>query len=163
MSPETPVPQRPDPEPRARPLRGQRALNHLVRTLSRIPFLSRTIGQRLVTLYVVGRRTRRIYAVPVAYMPQAGQLVIGTSSGWARNLRSGEPIEIRLKGRRRWAAVEILTGANDVIAEYAAMARTNTTFARFNSIHLGPSGEPDAEDVKLAWSAGARVIRLTPR
>jgi hypothetical protein len=113
-------------------------LNHLVRTLSRIPFLSRAVGQRLVTLYVVGCRTRRIYAVPVAYMPQAGQLVIGTSSGWAPNRRSGEPIEIRVKGRRRWAAVEIFTGANDVIAEYAAMARTNTTFARFNSIHLGP-------------------------
>jgi hypothetical protein len=31
------------------------------------------------------------------------------------------------------------------------------------ALHLGPGGEPDAEDVKLAWLAGARVIRLTPR
>ena len=29
MSPDTPVPQRPDPEPRVRPLRGQRALNRV--------------------------------------------------------------------------------------------------------------------------------------
>lgn len=94
-----------------------------------IPFLSRAVGQQLVTLYVVGRRTRRIYAVPVAYTPQAGQLVIGTTSGWARNLRSGEPIEIRLKGRRRWAAVEIFTavaasgGSPDVLTRVVLVRR----------------------------------------
>ena len=162
MSPETPAPQRPGPEPRARTLRGQRALNQLVCALSRMPLLSRVVGQRLVILYVLGRKTRRIYAVPVAYMPRSGQLVIGTSSAWARNLRSGESIEIRLRGRRRWAAVEILTGESEVIVEYAAMARSNATFARFNSIRLGPGGEPDAADVRLAWLAGAVIIRLSP-
>jgi hypothetical protein len=164
MSPKTPTPpQRPGPEPRARTLRGQRALNYLVRALSRIPWLSQVVGQRLVTLYVVGRNTGRIYAVPVAYLHHGGQLMIGTSSVWARNLGTGESIEIRLQGRRQWAAVEVLTGEHHVIAEYTAMARINPTFARFNGIRLSSGGEPDAEDVKLAWLAGARVIRLTPR
>ena len=51
---------------------------------------------------------------------------------------------------------------NDAAA-YAVMARDNHQFAGFNKIRLDAQGEPVADDLHLAWAAGARAIRLTPR
>jgi deazaflavin-dependent oxidoreductase (nitroreductase family) len=148
---------------RAQRLPGQRALNVLVRGLLRTPGLAQIVGRRLVTLYVVGRKSGRRYYIPVAYMSEGNDLLIGTSSQWGRNLASGEPVAIRLKGRRRWATARVSSTEADVAAAYSAMARANATFAKFNHIHRHADGEPDRDDLHLAWAGGARAIRLTPR
>lgn len=148
---------------RATTLPAQRAVNLLVRALLRTPGLARIVGSRLVTLYVVGRKTRRRYAIPVAYLLDGDHLLIGTSSGWGRNLRTGEPVELRLKGKRRRADVRVHTTESDVVRAYRHMAAMNPTFARFNSIGVDEAGEPNQEDLRLAWLGGARAIRLTPR
>ena len=153
---------RPDP-PRARTMPGQRLVNLLVRGLQRTPGLSRIIGARLVTLYVVGRVSQRRYAVPVAYLAQGEDLLIGTSAAWGRNLRTGESVEIRLKGKRFRADVRASTEEADVVSAYADMARVNRTFATFNRIRIGDDGEPDRDDLRSVWQSGARVLRLTPR
>jgi hypothetical protein len=142
---------------------GQRLVNLLVRAMLRTPGLCRLVGTRLVTLYVVGRKSKRRYAVPVAYLVQGEDLLIGTSFGWGQNLRTGEPLEIRLMGKRRWADVKTYTTEPEVIAAYAHMARVNPTFANFNNIRAGEDGEPDRHDLRLAWLSGAQAIRLTPR
>jgi deazaflavin-dependent oxidoreductase (nitroreductase family) len=142
---------------------GQRLVNLLVRGLLRTPGLSRIIGTRLVTLYVVGRKSRQCYSVPVAYMAQGDDLLIGTSFGWGRNLRTGELVAIRLRGKRCWADVQTYTKESEVVSAYAHMARVNPTFAKFNSIRVGEDGEPDRDDLRLVWQSGARALRLTPR
>jgi hypothetical protein len=43
------------------------------------------------------------------------------------------------------------------------MARNNHAFAKFNNIGLEPGGDPVPADLHLAWAAGARAFRLTPR
>ena len=90
------------------------------------------MGGRLVTLYIVGRKSGRRYTVPVAYTRHDGGLLIGTPFAWGRNLRTGEPVEIRLKGRRRLADVQAFTNQAGVTERYAVMARDNQSFARFN-------------------------------
>lgn len=142
---------------------GQRAVNLLVRALLRTLGLAPIVGGRLVTLYAVGRRSGRRYCVPVAYMAQGNDLLIGTSSAWGRNLRTGEPAAIRLKGKRRRADVHVSTTEPEVVSAYAHMARANPTFAKFSNIHLSEDGEPDHHDPHLAWPGGARAIRLTPQ
>ena len=144
-----------------RTLRAQGLVNVLVRGLLRTPGLSRIIGGRLVTLYVVGRKSGRRYPVPVAYVIQGEDLLVGTSFGWARNLRTGEPIAIRLKGRLRPASVQISTSEPDVVSAYAHMAAVNPAFAAFNRIRV-EGGTPDQRDLHAAWLGGARVITLTP-
>jgi len=129
----------------------------------RTPGLAPIAGSRLVTLYVVGRKSGRRYRVPVAYVTEGDGLLIGTSSGWGRNLRTGEPIAIRLKGKRRRADVHVSATEPEVVSAYAHMARANPTFAKFSNIHLSEDGEPDHHDLHLAWAAGARAIRLTPQ
>ena len=116
----------------------------------------------LVTVYVTGRKSGRRYAVPVAYTRHEGDLLIGSPFGWGRNLRTGEPVTIRLKGRRRLADVLVLADEQEVVDAYAVMARDNHAFAKFNNIGFDPDGNPVPADLRLAWAAGARAFRLTP-
>ena len=87
-------------------MRGQRFVNIVVRALLRIPGLSTAVGSRLVILYVVGRKSKRRYAIPVAYLEDGDDLLIGTGFAWVRNLRTGEPVAIRLKGKLRQADIQ---------------------------------------------------------
>jgi deazaflavin-dependent oxidoreductase (nitroreductase family) len=148
---------------RARTMALQGPVNRIVRGLLRTPLASRAIGNRLVTVYVVGRKSGRHYTVPVAYTRHEGILLVGTPFGWGRNLRTGEPVSIRLKGRRRLADVEVLTDEAEVVDAYAVMCRDNRNFAKFNKVGFDAAGDPDPADLRLAWAAGARAFRLTPR
>jgi deazaflavin-dependent oxidoreductase (nitroreductase family) len=144
-------------------MRLQGPVNMLIRGLLRAPVLSLAVGRRLVTIYVVGRKTARHYVVPVAYTRHEGSLVIASQFAWVRNLRSGEPVEIRLGGRRRSADVQVLSDAAGVVEHLGLMARDNHQFAKFNKIAFDGLGNPRPEDLHLAWAAGTRVALLTPR
>ncbi|MFF5290739.1 hypothetical protein [Paractinoplanes globisporus] len=150
-------------EARAQTLAWQGLANRIVRGLLRVPLLSRGVGKRLITVYVVGRKSGKHYAVPVAYTAHEGALLIGTPFGWGRNLRTGVPVEVRFKGRRQMADVVVFTDEDAVVEEYAVMARDNHQFARFNQIAMDERGNPDRDDLRLAWAAGARAFRLTLR
>jgi hypothetical protein len=161
-----PVPSSPPravPGQQAQTLTAQRMVNRIVRGLLRTPLLSRAVGSRLVTLYLVGRKSGRRYIVPVAYTRQEGDLLIGTPFGWGRNLRTGQPVTIRLKGRLQQADVTVLADEPEVTGAYEVMCRDNRNFAKFNKIGFDASGRPDPEDLHLAWMAGARAFRLAPR
>lgn len=152
-----------DIDQHAHTLAFQGAANRVVRLLLRTPLLARLVGARLVTLYVVGRKSGKRYTVPVAYSRHEGALLFATEFRWARNLRTGEPVDIRFKGRRRPADVVVTTDEAGVVADYAFLARDNHQFARFNRIALDATGEPDADDLRKCWAAGGRSVRLTPR
>jgi deazaflavin-dependent oxidoreductase (nitroreductase family) len=151
------------PRPRAQTLAVQGLVNRIVRGLLRTPLVCRAVGNRLVPVYVVGRKSGRHYTVPVAYTRDEDILLVGTPFGWGRNLRSGEPVSIRLKGRRRLADVEVLTDEAKVVGAYAVMCRDNHNFAKFNHIGFDAAGNPEPADLRQAWAAGARAFRLTPR
>jgi deazaflavin-dependent oxidoreductase (nitroreductase family) len=153
----------PTPTVRAQTLPLQGLVNLLIRGLLRAPLLCRVVGKRLITLYVVGRKSGRRYSLPVAYTRHNGTLVVGTPFSWVRNLHTGEPVQIRLLGKRRSADVQVLTDEAGVVENFAMMARDNHQFAKFNKIGLDERGEPRPDDLHLAWAGGARVVRLTPR
>jgi deazaflavin-dependent oxidoreductase (nitroreductase family) len=143
------------------PLQG--VANSVVRTLLRAPLIGSAMGGRLITLYLVGRKSGKRYEIPVAYTRDGDDLLIGTPFGWGRNLRTGEPVEILLKGKRRAADVQVITDEAGVTAQYAVMVRDNRQFAKFNKVGVDRDGNPDPADLQAAWAAGARGFRLTPR
>lgn len=148
---------------RAQTLSLQGLVNRVIRGLLRTPLLCRLVGRRLITVYLVGRKSGRHYAVPVAYTRRNGTLLVGTQFAWARNLRTGEPVHIRLAGKRRPADVQVVADETGVVEHFALMARDNHQFAKFNKIGLDQRGDPSPGDLHLAWAAGARVVLLTPR
>lgn len=151
------------PTPRATTLRWQNLTNRLIRGLLRTPGVNRLLGAKLVIVYPVGRKSGQRYVIPVAYTPQDGALLIGSPFGWIRNLRTGEPVDLRLKGRLVTADVRVFRDEAGVVAAYGTMARENHAFAGFNKIGIGADGEPDPDDLRSAFRAGARAAVLTPR
>jgi deazaflavin-dependent oxidoreductase (nitroreductase family) len=141
----------------------QGLVNWVARGVLRTPVLSRFAGKRLITLYVVGRKSGRRYTVPVACTPHQGDLLVGSPFAWGRNLRTGEPVDILIQGKRRPADVQVITDEAGVMEHYAIIARDNRNFANFNKIGFDPDGSPSSADLHRAWAAGARVFRLTPR
>jgi deazaflavin-dependent oxidoreductase (nitroreductase family) len=148
--------------PRAQTLAFQGLANRVVRGLLRTPLLCRVVGARLIIVHVVGRKSGTHYAVPVAYTRHGDALLVGTPFGWGRNLRTGEAVDIRLKGKLRRADVEVVTDEAGVVENYAVMARDNRQFAKFNKIGMDQAGDPSPTDLHLAWAAGARAFRFTP-
>lgn len=161
----------PDPPPGGQPIPAvtphtlplQGMVNRVIRGLLRTPLVCRLAGKRLITVYLVGRKTGRHYAVPVAYTRRNQTLLIGTQFAWALNLRTGEPVHIRLAGKRRPADVHVVTDQTGVVEHFASMARDNHQFAKFNNIGLDQRGNPRPDDLHRAWAAGARAALLTPR
>ncbi|MED5800720.1 hypothetical protein VX037_06725 [Gordonia sp. Z-3] len=148
------------PGPQKMPM--QNVANRIVRGLLATPGLHRVVSGRLITLYLVGRKSGRRYTLPVAYSRVDSSLLIGTPFAWSRNLRSGGRVELRLQGSRRTADVEAFTEEADVVAHYATLCRDNPQFAKFNEIELDVHGNPSETDLHTAWRAGARSFRLTP-
>lgn len=151
------------PEPRAQTLRLQGLANQVIRGVLRTPLLARLAGAKLVTLYITGRKSGRRYTIPVAYTRDGGDLLIGTPFGWGKNLRTGDQVPVRLKGRLRRADVRAYTSEAEVTEAYAVMTRDNRAFANFNQVSFDAEGNPRPEDLHDAWVAGARAFRLTPR
>lgn len=143
------------------PLQG--AVNALTRTLLRAPGISKFIGERLLTLYVVGRRSGTVFEVPVAYTKHDGNLLVGSPFAWGKNLRTGEPIDIQLAGHRRTADVRVVADEAGVIELYGVIAADNKNFASFNHIGFTADGSPDPADLRQAFEGGAKVFVLTPR
>jgi hypothetical protein len=150
-------------QPRPQKMAIQGAVNRLMLGVLRTPGLSQLAGKRLVTLYIVGRKSGRKYTIPVAYTKDKEDLLIGTPFGWGRNLRTGEPLAIRLKGRLRQADVRAYTSEADVTGLYAEMTKDNKAFANFNKVGFDADGNPKSDDLRAAWAGGARAFRLTPR
>jgi hypothetical protein len=99
MTSEPPIPPaggKPAAPVRAQPLAFQGLANNVVRALLRAPLIGPAMGRRLITVYLVGRRSGKHYEIPVAYTLDGDDLLIGTPFGWGRNLRSGEPVDILL-------------------------------------------------------------------
>jgi deazaflavin-dependent oxidoreductase (nitroreductase family) len=149
------------PKIRAQTIPMQRVVNRMMRGLLRTPLLCRVVGKRLLTVYAVGRKSGREYVVPLAYTRHDGVLLVGTQFAWGRNLRTGEPVVIRLAGKRRRANVQVLTDEQGVVEHFAVMCRGNAQFAKLNQIGFDTAGNPSRADLRLAWAAGARAIRLT--
>src|SRR4051812_26641706 len=115
-------------EPRAQTLPLQAAVNRIVRGLLRVPLLSRLLGTRLIVIDVVGRTTGRHLRVPVAYTRDNDELLVGTPFGWGRNLRTGQQVNVLLKGIWRTTDVVVIADEAGVIEAYATMARDNPQF-----------------------------------
>jgi hypothetical protein len=63
---------------RAQKLALQGPVNRVIRALLRTPLLCHAVGKRLITVYVVGRKSGRHCAVPVAYARHDGSILIGS-------------------------------------------------------------------------------------
>ena len=99
----------------------------------------------------------------MAYLEHDGALLLGSGFPWGKNLRTGDTISVRYKGRRRMADVRVLSDEASVMEHYAIIARRNPGFAKLNRIGFDHDHQPSTGDLRAAGAAGARVFLLTMR
>ncbi len=70
-------------------------LNPLFTLILRSPLHS-PLSKRLLLLTFTGRRSGKQYTTPVGYAQVDDMLLLGTQSGWSKNLHGGARVQIRL-------------------------------------------------------------------
>ena len=90
-------------------------------------------------------------------------MLTGTQFGWSRNLRTGQDLQVRYKGKLRNSEVEVVEDEERVVELYGLLCKANHNFAKFHNIAIGAQGEPDPEGLRAAFKHGAKAILLTPK
>ena len=112
---ETPPPRQ---EPRVRALPGQRLVNLVVRDLLRD---TRALSRLSAVVCTPSTWWDGSPGAATRSGSDGGDLFLGTSARWRHNLRAGQPVAARLRGKHRWADVTTYTKQADVVSVYASM------------------------------------------
>jgi len=139
--------------------------NPLVRILLGSPLHGVLDGSFLV-LHLTGRKTGRLYNIPVGYVDMEGRLAVVTVARWRVNLRGGADVEVTRHGRRRPMHALLDEDPASVAVSYQAMIdRIGLKKAqRQLGISLPGGRAPTALELKdAAHGYGWSVITLTPR
>jgi hypothetical protein len=134
-----------------------RVINVPMRLLLRLPFATPLRGQ-LMLLSFTGRRTGKAYQQPVSYVPDGDTLLTPGGGKWKLNLREGQPIQVRLRGRDVLARPEFISDVDEVERLLRRMMTVNLRVTAFVPIR-GSDGQIDRSKVEAAVGYGFRLIR----
>lgn len=149
-------------EQRLAPATMVRIINPVLRAVLSSP-LHRIASGGLMVLHVRGRRTGRVYDVPVGRHELDGRLVTFGGGAWRVNLRGGADLEVTLDGRRRRAHA-VLEEDPDRVAELFLRLLQGVGPKRANRVGLKVNVDrmPTLEEVR-AGTAGRAMVLLTLR
>jgi hypothetical protein len=124
------------------------------------------LSHNTLLLSFQGRRSGKIYTIPLRYAQEGETLLCFTRSGntWWKNLRGDTPVTVDLRGRS-------LPGVARAVADdQATIKRAMYTFllqlprdATYKGVRLTPDGMPNRADISRSARAAVLVwIRLKP-
>lgn len=133
-------------------------LNVPMRVLLRLPIPTPLSG-RLMLVSFTGRKTGKAYQQPVSYVQQGDTLLTPGGGRWKSNLRDGQPVWIRLRGRNVLVRPEIIKDPDEIEHLLAVMTAANPSVSAFVGIPQGPDGRLDRGRLETAVSYGFRIVR----
>ena len=133
------------------------AVNIPMRLLLRLPFPT-PLGGQLMLLSFTGRKTGKAYEQPVSYVRDGDTLLTPGGGKWKLNLREGQPVQIRLKGRKVTMWPELIQDATEVERLLLQMKAVNPRVTSFVPV-LGADGQIDRGKLDAAVRYGFRIIR----
>ena len=137
--------------------RLMRVINVPMRLILRLPFATPLSGQ-LMLISFTGRKTGKAYQQPVSYVPDGDTLLTPGGGRWKLNLREGQPIQVRLRGRDVLARPEFIGDVDEVERLLRRMRTVNPRVTAFVPV-TGPDGQIDRGKVEAAVGYGFRIIR----
>ena len=144
-------------EARHRMARRMRLLNVPMRRVLGLPFPT-PLGRRLMLLFFTGRKTGRLYRQPVSYVTDGDTLLSPGGGNWKRNLREGEPIRIRLRGRDIAARPQFVRDAAEVERLLRRMMAANPRLTSFVPF-IGADGRIDPAGLAAGLAHGFCIVR----
>ena len=98
-------------------------INPLMVSILHMPGLHWLVSTGLMTITVTGRRSGRVYTIPVGYQRCGNELVVLVSNArhknWWRNYEEPRALELRLRGRRRRGVGQLVATDSKAFGEHA--------------------------------------------
>jgi hypothetical protein len=136
-------------------------VNRVVSLLLQLPGVHRIGSADIMLLEVTGRKSGRIYQIPLGYARYQSTVFTTTDDRWWRNLRDGAPVRLLLA--RRWyrgvgqAVLDremAMNGMRDLVAGCPR-------YAKWLNIARDQDGHAVAGDLARELDNGRIVIRIT--
>ncbi len=134
-----------------------RAVNVVMRRLLGLPFPT-PLSRNLMLLSYTGRRSGRAYRQPVSYVIDGDTLLTPGGGNWKLNLRDGEPVTARMRGRDVLLIPELVRTPDEVERLLARMIEVNPRVASFIPF-VGPDKKVDRDLLVGALEHGFLVVR----
>ena len=147
----------PNREQMARMARRMRLVNVPMRFLLGQPFPT-PLSSRLMLVTHTGRTTGRRYRQPVSYVRDGDVLLTPGGGRWTDNLRDGEPVPVRLRGRQVQARPELVREPDEADRLLRRMFERSRSVARFIPF-MEADGTIDRSKLETALRFGFCVVR----
>jgi hypothetical protein len=141
------------------------ALMRLANPLVRRMVARGRLGDQVLVLHYVGRRSGRRCAVPAGYNVIDGLVSVFTSSGWRYNFAGGRDVEFTLKGVRQSGRAVLFDDSDDVaescerlIGELGISRAARRLGLRINVNRAPTRGEL----VEAVERSGLSIVRIYP-
>jgi len=109
------------------------------------------VSNSILLISFTGRKSGKTYTTPVGYSQHDDQVYVFTHADWWKNLRSGAPVTLRIRGRDLQGLPEpIAEDKQAVAAGLTAHLRKVPSDARYYGVTFDDSGSPRAEEVEKA-------------
>jgi hypothetical protein len=132
-------------------------INVPMRALLSIPFPT-PLNSRLMLVFYKGRKTGHAYRQPVSYVRDGDTLLTPGGGRWKDNLREGEPVMIRLRGRRTTLRPEFVRDPNEVERLLSVMMAQSPRLSSFVPFVKG-DGRIARDEMELAIQRGFCIVR----
>jgi F420H(2)-dependent quinone reductase len=162
-TPEGEVMSQPTKRPAGRRMQATifRIVNVPMRAVLGLPIPTPLSG-RLMLLYLTGRKTGKRYRQPVSYVRDGDQLLTPGGGRWRLNLREGEPVRVRLRGRDRTFRPHLVSDPGEIERLLGVMAAASPSVNRFVRIPRTADGHLDRSALANAVRYGFRIVCWRP-
>jgi deazaflavin-dependent oxidoreductase (nitroreductase family) len=135
-----------------------RLINIPMRILLRLPFAT-PASRRLMLIEHIGRKTGKHYRQPVSYVRSENGMLTPGGGRWTSNLRTGETVRLRLRGKTVLARPELVREPERVEELLDVMTAQNPMLNRFVPIPRTDDGRLDPSSLALAIQHGFCIVR----
>ncbi len=120
------------------------------------------VSKTILLITFTGRKSGKTYTTPVSYSQHDEQVYVFTHATWWKNLRSGTPVTLRIRGREIQGLAEPVAEDKQAIAAgLMEHLRKVPSDARYYGVTFDDHRNPRAEEVeKAAQSVVMICIRL---
>ncbi len=120
------------------------------------------VSKYILLITFTGRKSGKTYTTPVSYSQYGDRVHIFTHAVWWKNLRSGAPVTLRLRGREiQGLAVPVAEDKQAVAAGLTAHLRMVPADARYYGVTFDDHKNPRAKEVEKAVQSVVMIcVRL---
>ena len=120
------------------------------------------VSKTILLITFTGRKSGKTYTTPVDYSQDGDQVFIFTHANWWKNLRSGVPVTLRLRGREFQGLAEPVAEDKQAVAAGLSAHLKKVPFdAKFYGVTFDDQGNPNPEQVAQAAQTAVMVrVRL---